>query len=64
MFFFSFKDFSMTFYFPFLLLLSCVSVRKPRAVFVHCTRQAGFGSFVKDEAEHMSAFLPSLSDSA
>lgn len=37
---------------------SCVSIKKPRPVFVQCTRQAGFWPFVKDEAEHMSAFLP------
>lgn len=44
---------------------SCISIRKPRPVFVHCTRQAGFWPFVKDEAEHMSAFLPvALHDSA
>lgn len=63
--FFSFKYFSMTFCFPSLLPLSCVSIRKPRSVFVHCARQAGFWPFVKDEAEHMSAFLPvALHDSA
>lgn len=43
---------------------SCISIRKPRPVFVHCTRQAWFWPFV-DEAEHMSAFLPvALHDSA
>ena len=47
-------DFIFLFFCFFLVCL----LENLRLFFVHCTRQAGFGSFVKDEAEHMSAFLP------